>query len=183
MKVKPSLRIVNGHYQLWSNQRINLQRLNEVIGKNGRLHQGRPTMVTCHMMTKRVQFFPNGTIQILGGGVTLYHLYHLFRKVYQVLKVCNVSPQVLRLSPWRVNNAVFHFDLCQRFKFDRALCNKDFSYEPELFPAALISKWSPIHITLFVNGKGMITGLKTTNDALHYLRKLLVFLRFHVAHT
>lgn len=80
-----------------------------------------------------------------------------------------------------MNNVVFHFDFGRRFKFNRILCSKDFSYEPELFPAALISKWTPVHITLFANGKGMITGLTTAIEAFHYLREVLLFLHSHDA--
>lgn len=38
-------------------------------------------------------------------------------------------------------------------------------YEPELFPAALISRWLPAHIAVFHNGKVIITGLKSEEDA------------------
>ena len=79
-----------------------------------------------------------------------------------------------------MNNVVFHFDFGKRFKFEHLMCNKEFSYEAELFPAALISKWHPIHITLFPNGKGMITGIKYKQEALTTLCKVPYFLENNV---
>lgn len=56
------------------------------------------------------------------------------------------------------------------------MCTKDLSYEPELFPAALISKWQPAHVTLFPNGKGMITGVKSYDEAVTILQQLSSFI-------
>ena len=86
------------------------------------------------------------------------------------------------MTPWSVSNVVFHFDYGKRFLFKTIMCNKDFSYEPELFPAALISKWHPSHITLFPNGKGMLTGVKNHSDALMILDKLSCFLCHNDCH-
>ena len=38
--------------------------------------------------------------------------------------------------------------------------NQDVTYEVELFPAALIRKWSPAHVALFHNGKMIVTGVR-----------------------
>ena len=56
-------------------------------------------------------------------------------------------------------------------------CSKDFSYEPELFPAALLSMWHPIHVTLFPNGKGNISGVKNLNDVYPILRTIPSFVQ------
>ena len=74
-------------------------------------------------------------------------------------------------------NSVFHFSLNTTFKFHKHVCNKFCSYEPELFPAALISKWSPVHITLFSNGKGIITGVRLHSEAVNILKELNGFLK------
>ena len=66
--------------------------------QNGKLHQGRPTMLSCRMMTKRVQFFPKGTIQLLSGGVTSFHLHHLFQKNYFYMS-CLFSFNIDKLFP------------------------------------------------------------------------------------
>ena len=84
------------------------------------------------------------------------------------------------MSQWKVNNLVFHFNFGKQVKFNNCICSKDFSFEPELFPAALISKWHPSHVTLFSNGKGMITGVKNGNEAQCILDELPTFL-FHRA--
>ena len=60
------------------------------------------------------------------------------------------------------------------------MCTKDFSFEPELFPAAMISKWQPAHVTLFCNGKGLITAVKSEDKALFILSELTLFLQSHV---
>lgn len=173
---KAQLRVINAHYQSQCNQRINLQQLSDVVGENGKLHCGRPTMLTCRMMTKRVQFFPNGTVQILGGGVTPSLLNHLCAQISHLLTRYDST---LKMGPWKVNNIVFHFDLLKHIKFCNCTCTKDFSFEPELFPAALISKWQPAHVTLFSNGKGMITGVKSHDSAQYILSELPSFLLHH----
>lgn len=51
--------------------------------------------------------------------------------------------------------------------------NEDLSYEVELFPAALIRKWHPIHVALFHNGKMIVTGvrsLSTLNDIVNSIQ-------------
>ena len=83
---------------------------------------------------------------------------------------------------WKVNNIVFHFDLKKYFKFNDCECNQFFSFEPELFPAALISKWHPAHVTLFMNGKGMITGIKDRDTALNILKEVSDFVQHQSSH-
>lgn len=61
----------------------------------------------------------------------------------------------------------------------RVRCDKDFSYEPELFPAALLSKWQPIHVTLFPNGKGNMSGVKNLSDVHSILRDIPPFVQSH----
>ena len=160
--VTAQLRVINAHYQSQCNRHINLQHLSDVVGASGTLHRGRPTMLTCRMMTKRVQFFPSGTVQILGGGVTPSLLNHLSAQISHLLSQCDSN---LLMGTWKVNNIVFHFDLMKRIKLNNSVSTKNFSFEPELFPAALISKWHPAHVTLFSNGKGMITGVKSHDTA------------------
>ena len=173
-ELETSLQIINAHHQLSCGREINLQRLSELVGKNGKLHRCRPTMFSCRIISKRVQFFPNGTVQVLGGNVTTTLLSRLHEKVYHLLRLCH-STRSLSLSPWKVNNVVICFHYDKRFNFYHIPCNKDFSYEPEIFPAALMSKWAPSHVTVFPNGKGMITGVKSKVEALHVLRQFLLF--------
>ena len=89
-------------------------------------------------------------------------------------------PTPVYLSPWKANNIVVHFDLKVTFSFARVMCSKNLSYEPELFPAALISKWHPIHVTLFPNGKGNISGLKQAKDIYSILREITPFVKSQI---
>lgn len=75
-----------------------------------------------------------------------------------------------------MNNIVLRCDFGERFRFNHVICNSNFSYEPELFPAALISKWNPAHVTLFPNGKVMLTGVKSIKEASKIIDKLHSFL-------
>ena len=174
-----SLQIVNGHYQLRCSHPINLRDVHCLLAteKTCKLHQGRPTMLSCRLMTKRVQFFPNGSIQILGGRMTRAVFYHLYVKIHHLLKTLNSA---IHLTRWTTNNIVVHFSLKNCLKFDNVSCNKDLTYEPELFPALLVTKWPPVHVTLFPNGKGMITGIKRRQEAQAILQNLLLFLTDYV---
>ena len=69
-----------------------------------------------------------------------------------------------------------HFDLNSNFSFNKLVCNGRVSYEPEIFPAALISKWrsSSKHVTLFPNGKGIITGIHRRSQAIAILQDIIV---------
>lgn len=175
-RVSLSMRVVNAHYQMRCSRRIDLQQLAKVV--DGKLYRGRPTMLSCRMMGKRIQFFPNGTIQILGGGVTKSLLTTMTQMVSHLLSQC-ISMADFSLSPWTVNNIVFYFNLFQLFSVDHIMCSKDVSYEPELFPAILICKWQPAHITLFPNGRGMITGIKLPKQALDIVYCIPSFLQQH----
>ena len=176
----PSLKLINAHYQASYGQCINLQHLNEVFDNRGKLHRGRPYMLSCRMKMKRVLFFPNGTIQILGGGLNPSTLQLLSMEISRLLHQYDSTRRPLLLR-WKLNNMVFHFDMTTRIKLTKCVCTKHLSYEPELFPAALISKWQPAHVTLFPNGKGMITGIKSYDESLSILRQLFTFIQLHIS--
>lgn len=56
-------------------------------------------------------------------------------------------------------------------------CNHDLTYEIELFPAALIRKWHPIHVAVFHNGKVILTGVKSFSDLTEVLSSMNSFLK------
>lgn len=70
-----------------------------------------------------------------------------------------------------------YFNLHVAFTFDAIFCTQSVSYEPELFPAVLLSKWSTARVTLFVNGKGIVTGIRTPQQAIAVLKETLVELK------
>ena len=57
--------------------------------------------------------------------------------------------------------------------------NSELCYEPELFPAVLISRWLPIHVAVFHNGKVIVTGLKSEDQAHHMLDSIIHYLHVH----
>ena len=83
------------------------------------------------------------------------------------------------MTAWIVKNKVYQFDLCTTFNFSKFVCNHEFSYEPELFPAALLSKWKPAHVTLFPCGKGLVTGLTSTKCVIDIICEIENFLTQH----
>ena len=132
-------------------------------------------MLSCRILKKRVLFFPNGTIQILGGGLNHPLLVKMKKEILSLVLKCNFSTPI-QLTPWKFNNLVIHFDLKVKFSFSKIICSKNVSYEPELFPAALISKWQPIHVTLFPNGKGNMSGIKNPHDVYPILLDIPAFI-------
>ena len=171
-------RIVNGHYQLLCGQRLDLKRLKSIV-KNGTLYLARPTMLSCHLLGKRTQFFPNGTIQILAGGMSPRLLQSIHGKIYHLLNLY-ASPLHIHLNQWTVTNLVITFNLQHRFLFNKLVCNGRLSYEPELFPALLLSKVKAPHITLFPNGKGVITGIRQCSEAISALQEALIYIKSRV---
>ena len=122
-----SLKLINVHYQTTCNRRIDLVRLNEIVGCNGKFHRGRPYMIACQIMKKRVLFFPNGTIQLLGGNINPPLLHQISSRVLCLLRQYN-SAMPPRPLQWKVNNMVFQFDLRSLMNFSNSVCNKYFSY-------------------------------------------------------
>lgn len=53
------------------------------------------------------------------------------------------------------------------------------SYESELFPAALITKWKPAHVAAFHNGKVILTGVTSIEHANNIANMLIDYLRNH----
>ena len=79
-----------------------------------------------------------------------------------------------------MNNLVVYFDLRSVFTFTGILCNGRISYEPELFPALLLSKKSTTHVTLFQNGKGIVTGVRRPVEAIEVLQDILKDLKYRL---
>ena len=84
-----------------------------------------------------------------------------------------MTPTVNHVSSWSINNIVVYFDLCSIFTFAGILCNGRISYEPELFPALLLSKKTTAHVTLFPNGRGIVTGVRSPVEAIEVLQESL----------
>ena len=70
------------------------------------------------------------------------------------------------MSNLTVNNTVVSTQLSENVSFSKIRSSSyNLCYEPELFPAALINCWTPVHIAIFHISKVIITGLKSEVQA------------------
>ena len=76
----------------------------------------------------------------------------------------NTAPTPVTVTIPTIKNMVIHLDMKRAYDFDGYVSNGDMTFLPELFPAAMITKWYPTHVTLFGNGKAMITGVKSFSE-------------------
>ena len=72
------------------------------------------------------------------------------------------------LSKWTVKNLVISSHLNEFVSLPKT-SNHELSYEPELFPAMLISRWLPVHVAVFHTGKVIVTGLTSEMQVLPLL--------------
>lgn len=78
------------------------------------------------------------------------------------------------ISKLTVDNLVISAQLSEHLSFSNIReSNCDLCYEPELFPAALISCWLPVHVAIFHNSKVIITGLKSETQVDSILDSLI----------
>ena len=80
------------------------------------------------------------------------------------------------LSNLIVTNLVISSHLSERISLPQS-SNHELSYEPELFPAMLISRWLPVHVAVFHSGKVIITGLKSESQVSPILDDIVQYLR------
>lgn len=85
----------------------------------------------------------------------------------------------MNITPPKVTNIVINFDTHCPYNFRKFISNRNFSYEAELFPAALISYWRPAHVTLFSNGRGMVTGIRSEVEARKIISEIDAVLERH----
>ena len=143
---------------------------------NTKLYGGRPEMVLVKMNNGRnLQIFRSGVIQILGAlshsdAVSMrYEVKHRLKKLAK-MENCQMSDLTLK-------NMVVSAQLSRNVSFRNIKTgNKTIQYDGETFPAALITKWRPAHVSVFRNGKVVITGLKTQSHTYFILNSLLDYL-------
>jgi len=115
-----------------------------------------------------ILFFPNGTIQCV-GGFTDGDLPYLHSTLENLLSDS--------LSEWEVKTMTVLCELNYHYDFRKVTSSNNLTYEVELFPAAQMTNWHPYHVHVFHNGKIVITGIKDINDVppiLCDLRKIFV---------
>ena len=146
---------------------LDLEKLHQQFG--GKLYRGRPEMLILRMSNGRnVQLFRGGTIQIL-GRLSQQQAEAMRREVLHRLQLRSSTPLVIA-------NIVINAQLTLKKLSLRNMNDVNVFYETELFPAALIEKWSPAHVAVFHNGKVIVTGVKTVKKCNEVLTSLIQFL-------
>lgn len=98
-----------------------------------------------------ILIFPNGTIQSIGQGSDCQ-----LEMVHSIL--CDIFQETL--PNWKLTTMTLVCTLKYEFDFRNLSSNDVIQYEPELFPAAQIKLWHPIHVHAFHNGRLVLTGVK-----------------------
>ena len=167
-------RVVNMLRQIRLNSKVDLESLHPLL-PNSKLYRGRPHMLLVKMSNGRnVQIFRNGTVQILGA---------LSRSAAQSMR-CELQRTLRRiwkkqtcvLSNLIVSNLVISSHFNEHISLPKC-SNHELTYEPELFPAMLISRWLPVHVAVFHTGKVIVTGLTCETQVLPMLSAVIDYLR------
>lgn len=153
--------LINLMREMRVNQGIPLEEVFQFYESESKLYRGRPEMLVMRMRTNRrnVQLFRGGKVQIL-GPITQKEAENMRREI--ILRLRRVDTmRMCQVSPLTITNMVASLQLPSAINLRNIpYSNRDLSYEVELFPAALIRKWHPIHVALFHNGKMIVTGVK-----------------------
>ena len=165
--------IVNRMRVMTGSTTIDLEGLHHLYKDSSRLYRGRPEMLLLRMSNKRnVQLFRKGKIQILGPlseETTEQMMIECLSKVRQLL------PN-FQLTPATTVNMVLRVTVPQTVTRKLSSSDSSIFYEPELFPAILLTNWAPAHIHIFHNGKALITGVKSLDEANLIYKDLLDFI-------
>ena len=159
----PAYRIINLMREMKINQRIALEELHLMFKEESKIYRGRPEMVVMRMQNGRnLQLFRGGKVQILGritdeDAESMRE--EILRRLKRLKKMENCQATMLTIV-----NLVTSLQLPSNINF-KNIChsNHDLFYEVELFPAALLRKWSPAHVAVFHNGKMIVTGVSNLN--------------------
>ena len=157
-------RIINLMREMRVNQRIPLEEVHSHYRDESVLHRGRPEMLVMTMKVngRNLQLFRGGKIQIL-GLIPIDDAENMRCEIWTRLRMLP-KMETCHVSPLRITNMVASLQLPSAINLRNiAHSNQDMSYEVEVFPAALIRKWHPVHVALFHNGKMIVTGIKSVN--------------------
>jgi len=165
-------RVINIMRTMTANSGIDLECCHRVYKDITKLYRGRPEMLVMKMTNGRnVQLFRGGKIQILGRHdheVAEEMRRECIEKLRKIEKMANLQVSAISI----VNMVV-------KFQLRRPICLRKIRksdahlfYEVELFPAALLTKWRPIHIALFHNGQVIVTGIKSLDQVTSIMKNL-----------
>ena len=170
-------RIINVMRMAKADQVVDLEEVKRRFATATKLYRGRLEMIVMRMSNGRnVQMFRGGRIQILGKlshDIAQEMMNEFLHRLRMVKKMENV-----RVTSLQIRNMVVSFHLKTDICLQKiAESDSKLSYDVELFPAALLRKWHPVHIAVFHNGKVIITGLKSLSHVNEILNSLQHFLR------
>jgi TATA-box binding protein (TBP) (component of TFIID and TFIIIB) len=155
---------------------IPLEEVSHIYPNVTKIYHGRPEMVVMKMTNGRnMQMFRGGTVQIL-GCVSDMEAENMRLEFIVKLRRINMmhNSQVTKLT---VSNLVISVQLTKAICLQKiASTDADFFHEIELFPAALIRKWHPVHIAVFHTGRVILTGLKSDEHFIDIMNTLTSFL-------
>ena len=168
--------IINQMRNMKVNHPIALEEVHQEYPNATKLYRGRPEMLIMKMTSGRnLQMFRGGKVQIL-GRVSEAEAEDMRLEFIAKLSRINKMHQTT-VTEMTVSNLVVGVQL------KKAIClrkiessDSDLFHEIELFPAALIRKWHPVHVALFHTGKVILTGLKSMKHFYDIMKTLLLFL-------
>ena len=167
------IKIVNCMRELRLAIRIDIEAVHRLL-PDSKCYRGRPQMVVVKMSNGRnLQLFPSGCIQILGR----LSYFESLAMCYEIM--CHLQklyPHV-QMPKLTLKNLVASTQLQTAIPLHRLKnSTSKITYEPELFPAALLTRFHPVHIATFHTGKCIITGLKSLKQAKRIVDKLTTYL-------
>ena len=155
---------------------IPLEEVHRTFPNITKLYPGRPEMIIMKMTNGRnMQMFRGGKVQIL-GRVSDADAESMRLECIATLRKISAMRQA-QVTTMTVSNLVISVQLKKALRLRKnALTDCDFFHETELFPAALIRKWHPVHIAAFHNGRIIFTGLKSLEELNSMLPTLISYL-------
>ena len=168
--------IINLMRNMKVDQVIPLEKVYHAYPDVTKLYRGRPEMIVMKMTNGRnMQMFRGGKVQIL-GCVSDMEAENMRLEFIAKLRRINTM-QHSQVTKMTVSNLVISVQLKRALSLHKIdSTDTNFFHEIELFPAALIRKWHPVHIAVFHNGKVILTGLKSVEHFYDIMTTLTSFL-------
>lgn len=168
--------IINMMRDMTVNCSIPLEKVHCTYPTETKLYRGRPEMTVMMMSNGRnMQMFRGGKVQILGpvSDADVENMRHEF-----ITKLRKISAmENFQVTKTTLLNLVMSVQLKKALHLHNiTLTNSNVFHETELFPAALIRMWHPVHIAAFHSGKLIFTGLKSVEQLYNMLPLILSYL-------
>ena len=119
---------------------------------------------------KTVLVFPRRKIQFV-GRISKEEAIEMHNEVSKTLSNL-FDEEIISITHPKLNTMTVTWTFPRTFNFLNIPCNASFSYEPELFPAAILSKWQPIKVVLFPSGHVNFTGVRETRTVIPIIEEI-----------